>query len=252
MTEVQTIAFPNEWYEANSEDHFWFQWRARAANALTRRVGLPTGLPLNVLDIGCGTGITCRQFNHTTEWIFDGADLNVDALTRCDGAMRRVLYYDILEKRPELQEQYDLIFLFDVLEHIEHTKPFLQATLFHLKPGGVILINVPALMALYSAYDTAVHHYRRYTTRTLAQEFESFDVSVAAQMYWGFSALPLLWLRQQWLRGQTNEDQTVRTGFRPPSPAAHALLRALMKVETTVLKRPPLGTSVMAAIRKNR
>ena len=68
-----------------SEDHFWFQWRARAANALIERIGLPAGEPLTRVRY------RLRNRHHlpaarrgTTKWIFDGADLNVEALSRCD------------------------------------------------------------------------------------------------------------------------------------------------------------------------
>jgi 2-polyprenyl-3-methyl-5-hydroxy-6-metoxy-1,4-benzoquinol methylase len=251
MTAIRTIDFPSEWYEANSENHFWFQWRARAADSLTRRVGLPANQPLHVLDIGCGTGITARQLRRTTRWVFDGADLNVEALSRCAGDMRRVLYYDILEKNEQFRDHYDVIVLFDVVEHIEDTRPFLDAVLFHLKPGGVILVNVPALMSLFSEYDTVAGHYRRYSLETMAAEFTSFDATVVDQIYWGFTMVPLLWLRQKMLRGQTNEAEAIRTGFVPPSPLAHAILKGVMKAETSILARPPLGSSVMSVIRKN-
>ena len=187
VTPLRTSVFPEEWYETNSEDHFWFQWRARAAAALIDRIGLPTGQPLRVFDIGCGTGITCQQFRRTTSWVFDGADLNIEALARCDAGMARVLYYDIIDKRHEFRELYDVIILFDVVEHIDSTRPFLEAALFHLRPGGVVLVNVPALLGLYSVYDTVAGHYRRYTLDTLAAEFASFDVSVVDRAYWGFS-----------------------------------------------------------------
>jgi SAM-dependent methyltransferase len=206
---------------------------------------------LSVLDIGCGTGITCRQLRRTTNWVFHGADLNLEALNRCDLGGGRILYYDILEKRSDFREKYDLTILFDVVEHIENTEPFIEAVLFHLKPGGVALINVPALTALFSTYDTIAGHFRRYTRQTLAKEFERFDVTVIDQVYWGFSMMPLLWLRKRMLRGETNEARVIRTGFRPPSPTAHVLLKAVMTLETAILKRPPLGSSVMAAVRKN-
>jgi SAM-dependent methyltransferase len=251
LTDVRTITFPDEWYKANSEDHFWFEWRARTANALISRLGLPVGQPLKVFDIGCGTGITCHQLRRTTKWTFDGADLNVEALSRCDVGRGRVLYYDILEKRQEFRDQYDVAILFDVVEHIEKTHPFLDAVFFHLKPGGVLLVNVPALMTLYGAYDTAAGHFRRYTQRTLAEEFAPFNATVLDQVYWGFSMVPLLWLRKQMLRGQTDEARTIRTGFRPPSTMAHLILKGAMTLETAIMKRPPLGSSVMSAVRKN-
>jgi SAM-dependent methyltransferase len=252
LTRVQQISFPDEWYDANSEEHFWFQWRARTADALIKRIGLPVGEPLRVIDIGCGTGITCRQLRRTTSWTFDGADLNVDALSRCDLGGGRILYYDILEKRPEFREHYDVAILFDVVEHIEDTSPFLEAVFFHVKRGGVVLVNVPALMTLFGVYDTVAGHFRRYTQRTLAGEFSRLDATVLECVYWGFSMVPLLWLRKQVLRGKTDSAETIRTGFRPPSALVHALLKTAMNLETAVLKRPPLGSSVMSAIRKNQ
>ena len=43
LTPIRSIAFPDEWYEINAEEHFWFEWRARAANAMIRRTGLAVG-----------------------------------------------------------------------------------------------------------------------------------------------------------------------------------------------------------------
>jgi SAM-dependent methyltransferase len=252
LTGIRPIGFPGEWYDANSEEHFWFEWRRRAANLLIRRIGLSVVQPLEVLDIGCGTGITCRQLRRTTSWSFDGADLNVEALTRCDLGPGRILYYDILEKRPEFCGRYDIVILFDVVEHIEDTQPFLEAVLFHLKPGGTALVNVPALTTLYSTYDTIAGHFRRYTRETLAKEFVRFDATVLDQVYWGFSMVPLLWIRQQLLRGQTDEARVIQMGFTPPSALAHAFLKSVMTLETAVWKRPPIGSSVMCAVRKNQ
>ena len=82
-------------------------------------------------------------------------------------------------------------------------------------------------------------HYRRYTQQTLAQEFAPFDVTVLDQVYWGFSMVPLLWLRKQVLRGQTDEAQAIRTGFRPPSRHGACAAQRRMTVETGLLKRPP-------------
>ena len=111
--------------------------------------------------------------------------------------------------------------------------------------------DVPALMTLYGAYDTVAGHFRRYTQGTLAEEFAPFNATVLDQVYWGFSMVPLLWLRKQMLRGQTDEARAIRTGFRPPSTMAHAILKGAMTLETAIMKRPPLGSSVMSAVRKN-
>jgi SAM-dependent methyltransferase len=243
---------PVEWYDANSEDHFWFQWRTRVTRMLVEKAGIPTEQNLRVLDIGCGTGIVSKQLALHTRWTFDGVDLNYDALNRCDLSYRRVLYYDILEKHRDFADAYDVAILFDTLEHIEHTHAFLEAVFYHVRPGGVLLVNVPALMSLYGVYDRATGHWRRYTQEALAREFKSFDVDLVLQRYWGFSLVPFLWLRQQWLRSGMSDQQVIQTGFVPPNPLIHALLKSLMKIETRLLKRPPVGSSVMGAIRKRK
>lgn len=218
---------------------------------LIDRTGIPAQENLRVLDIGCGTGITCQQLAHHTQWTFDGADLNLAALERCDVGAGRILYYDILEERRDLADAYDVVILFDTLEHIEHTHAFLKAVFHHLKPGGVLLTNVPALMTLFGVYDKVAGHYRRYTKETLAREFTPFDVTVVEQVYWGFTMVPLLWMRQQRLRDHMSEAAVIQKGFVPPHPWVHALLKAVMTVETRFMKRPPVGSSVMSAVRKN-
>ena len=115
-----------------------------------------------------------------TSWVFDGADLNVEALTRCSGGLDRVLYYDVLEQRAEFRDRYDVAILFDVIEHIEPTRPFLESVLFHLKPGGILLINVPALQTLFSVYDKVAGHYRRYDRPMMTAEFEGLPATVVA------------------------------------------------------------------------
>jgi hypothetical protein len=85
----------------------------------------------------------------------------------------------------------------------------------------------------------------------LAHEFASLSATVVDQVYRGFTMVPLLLLRKMVLRGETKEAETIRTGFVPPGPFAHSVLKGVMIAETTLLKRPPFGSSLMAASRKN-
>lgn len=62
---------------------------------------------------------------------------------------------------------FDTIIYIDVLEHIEHdSAEILQATRL-LKPGGNLIVLSPAFQTLYSEFDKAIGHYRRYTKKTL-------------------------------------------------------------------------------------
>ena len=156
--------------------------------------------------------------------MFDGADLNIEALKRCSGGLERVLYYDILEKRQEFRDRYDVAILFDVIEHIEPTRPFLEAVLFHLKPGGIVLVNVPALMTLFSVYDKVAGHYRRYIGRCWPR-VRDLDATVVDQVYWGFSMVPLLCCGS-WCCGARRREQNHSHRVRSAVPVAQRCSKA--------------------------
>lgn len=250
ISEVQEIHFPSEWYGMIDPSHFWFQWRLAAALRQIRDAGLPTDAPLRVLEVGAGTGVLRDQLEASTRWTVDITELNLEALRAARPGRGRNLYYDILEERESFVEAYDVLVLFDLVEHIRHTRPFLRAALRHLKPGGHLLVNVPALQSLFSVYDTVAGHVRRYDRRSLGDEMRESGLAGGDLRYWGLSLLPLLAARKVLLALRPASADVIRKGFVPPGPLVHAGLRLLMRIETACLRRPPLGTSVLFAGRK--
>jgi 2-polyprenyl-3-methyl-5-hydroxy-6-metoxy-1,4-benzoquinol methylase len=250
ISPVQQIRFPDAWYELTQPSHFWFQWRLAAAIGQIRETGLPIDQPLNVLEIGGGTGVLRDQLEASTSWIVDMTELNLEALRAARKGRGRNLYYDILEQRAAFVEAYDVVVLFDVLEHIEEPAPFLRAVLRHLKRGGHLLVNVPALNGLLSAYDRAARHFRRYDKRSLRAEFAGTDLVIQDLRYWGLTLVPLLMARKLAVRGGASSSATIRKGFQPPGRLTHGALRLLMRFETMACRHPPVGTSLLMAGRK--
>ncbi len=251
ISDSPPASFTAEWYDLAAADHFWFQWRFRVLHELICNAGLPTNEPLAVFDVGGGHGVLRAQIERATAWSVDIADLNPAGLERCGPGRGRLLYYDITEQRSPFTGSYDVALLMDVIEHIEDPIPFLRAVLNHLKPGGVLLVNVPALRICMSDYDVAAGHFRRYRINDLTRELRSAGATIIDARYWGLSMVPLLLLRKAVLalgRGRVN---IIQTGFHPPSHAAHQVLRGIMAVESKFLRRPVLGTSVLAAARKS-
>ena len=243
-------AFPDEWYALSDAGHFWFRWRLAATLRLLRDLGIPLAAPLRCLEIGSGAGILRDQLEVATGWTVDICDLNLEALRRARSGRGRILYYDVTEE--SLGAAYDVVLAFDVIEHLESVRPFLSAAVAHLRPGGHLLINVPALQWLYSVYDETVGHVRRYDRLTLAREAEGLDLEVREVRYWGFAFVPLLMLRKALLRARARQPgNVIRTGFRPPGGLANALLSGLVHVESALVGgHPPLGSSVMLAGRR--
>ena len=249
LTPVRPSVFPAEWYELSSIRHFWFEWRLRAALTLMERCAVGRDDSLRALDVGGGSGLLREQLEAHTRWTIDLTDLNPIALRSMHPGRGRTFYYDVLQCEPSLCEAYDIVILFDVLEHVEQPHPLLNAIAKHLRHGGLLLANVPALPLLMSTYDRAAGHMRRYRPQTLRAELAALEYEVVAVRYWGLSLLPLLALRKLVL-GPDPTATTIRRGFRPPSRWLHTALRGLMAVETSVWPLPPIGTSLLLAARK--
>lgn len=111
-----------------------------------------------VLDFGAGSGTFARPLAAS------GVDLVCVEPHPRDELQGLRVYRDAREIEPK---SIDLVYSFNVLEHIEDDAAALAALRRVLKPGGRLLLYVPAFMALYSAMDRRVGHLRRYTKTTL-------------------------------------------------------------------------------------
>ena len=241
--------FPNEWYDVTGEGLFWFEWRFRAFLGELGALSIPVDATWHGLDIGCGHGVIRGQVERETSWTTDGADLNRTALAQNHTRSGEAYYYDIHDRRPEFADRYDFLILFDVLEHLEHTREFLESALYHLRPGGLVFVNVPALQTFLSGFDEVVGHHRRYNKATLRREADPVGLRVRDLRYWGFAMLPYLVLRKLMPKGKQSARETIERGVVPPPWAERAILQ-IMKLETDYLKNPLLGTSVLMVAEK--
>ncbi len=250
LTEIRDSDFPEDWYDYGSEAHFWIDWRFRAFRRLLADKGISTPRSWKGLDIGCGRGTVQRQMGKAFGWAVDGCDLNAGALRENHTAGAALMLYDIRECRREFAGVYDFIVLFDVIEHIAEPGAFLAAALFHLKPGGYVFVNVPALPSLFSRYDEVAGHHRRYDERLLASELGAAGLEIVESRYWGLSLVPLLWARKQVVARMVDDRAVLRVGFKTPSAAIATALKVMMHCELALLRRPPMGTSLLLAATK--
>ncbi len=243
----EPTVFPQEWYGLATADHFWMQWRLAAFLGLLRDMDRPLAAPLLGLEIGCGSGVLRRALEEATAWTVDGADIDRSALEASPALRGENLLYDVSTRDPRLRERYDFLVLFDVIEHVPDDRAMLADALFHLKPGGWVFVNVPALECLRSRYDDVAGHLRRYDRRSLSAALGGLDVGFVG--YWGLSLVPLLAARKVLLSATPRED-VIRRGFSPPGRLVDGALKAVMRVETGLSAFVPAGTSLMAAARK--
>jgi SAM-dependent methyltransferase len=239
------VSMADRWFEVASVEHFWIR---RRFDILRRVAGDLIADAGEVAEIGCGHGLLQRQIEGTYAKEVAGFDLNEFALKHNQSFRSGVYCYDIFQKHPPLRERFDLILLFDVLEHISDEDAFLTALLFHLAPDGKVVLNVPAGPWAYSAYDRAAGHVRRYSARSLRDTIERNRLEVARWSYWGFPLLPSLIARNLWLAGISDEGKIISEGFDSRTDAMNHLLTVISRFE--LIPQRVLGTSLMAVVER--
>jgi SAM-dependent methyltransferase len=127
----------------------------------------PHGRPLRVLDAGCGTGSLLEQWRARPEVEVIGIDLSPEALAYCRSRGAQRLIRADLTALPFPTATFDLVTALDVVEHVERDEAALAEICRVLKPGGTLVLSVPAYRFLWSSHDVALHHKRRYTARAL-------------------------------------------------------------------------------------
>jgi SAM-dependent methyltransferase len=242
LSQAKTVNMADEWFDIATPEHFWMQWRHAVLLRAVKASGI---VPVTALEIGCGSGVARMMLERDLHLPIDGCDLNRTALEMAPPGRGRLLSYDILEFEPTLLNRYDAVFLLDVLEHIQDDVEFLSAALRHLRPGGVVVVNVPASMLFFSDYDRVAGHVRRYSHRSLSDVFRKCGVESGAIEYWGFSMIPVLLARTLYLKLKT-PTQVVRSGFEPPNSFIQSSFLALKNIETSLPFTMPLGTSLLA------
>jgi 2-polyprenyl-3-methyl-5-hydroxy-6-metoxy-1,4-benzoquinol methylase len=241
--------FPVEWYDSAPENHFWMTWRLNVILRHLHRLKVDGRAALTGLDVGCGHGAFQRQLHSANSWTIDGCDLNETAISLNNGHNGNSFLYNIFDRREDLKGKYDFVFLLDVIEHIPNPVDFLSAACFYLKHDGYMIINVPALPILYSKYDVAQGHFRRYTKDSLSSEISGAGMEIETITYWGLSLIALLLLRRAAL-AFTKPEAVIRRGFVPPSVLIGKLLRLVMSAELAIAKDLPYGTSLLAITRE--
>lgn len=225
------------WFEIATLDHFWIRRRFDVmrllADSLIRNAS-------HAAEIGCGNGLLQRAIEDHYGLSVAGFELNELALQKNVSRISPLYCYDIHQRNPEFRAHFDLLFLFDVLEHIEAESEFLQSVKFHLAQSGTLLINVPAHQWFYSDYDRAAGHVRRYSVTQLAKVAERNGIKLRAFTYWGFPLVPLLMLRKTMKLDRSNG----KAGFDARGPFVNGMLSWLARCEP--LPQKFLGTSVMA------
>ena len=244
VSEPAAVNMADDWFEIATPDHFWIRRRFDVVRKLLDGNDLKEW---RVAEVGCGHGLVQQQIENQYGVAVDGFDLNLVSLRQNVSTRGRLFHYDVCERRPEFAGRYDLVILFDVLEHVEPEDRFLDAIKFLAKDGGLVLINVPALQSLYSPYDRRAGHLRRYSLPELESLVSAQKLQVLTSTYWGMPLLPFLIVRKQQLQF-VRAEKVIQCGFDPGSKSVNHAMYLLSLAE--LIPQRACGTSAMLLARK--
>jgi SAM-dependent methyltransferase len=226
--------------------HWWFVARRKVIATFVSRELKGRTQP-RILEAGCGSGgnlTMLARFGQVDAFEYDGVAREhavlKSGLDICFGALPDDLPFD--------DRRYDLIGLFDVLEHVEADSASLAALAGRLKTGGRILVTVPAFPFLWSKHDERHHHFRRYTRASLTEAAQQAGLKVSYCSYFNTFLFPLAVTARAMKRltGRDTPDDTLPPGW------VNGLLARIFGFESRLLKaaRFPVGLSLAAVLER--
>lgn len=227
--------------------HWWFSSRRAIFAMMINTLNLPKDS--KILEVGCGTGGNLRMLARFGEINAFEMDTNARAIALA----KTNNYYDIKaghcpDNIPFSDKYFDLICLFDVLEHIEHDTETLIAIKQLLAKNGRILLTVPAHQWLWGQHDEFHYHKRRYSVTLLRHKIAVAGLVPMKISYFNSILFPLVVLvrlkEKLFASGSTSG-----TGI--PWAPINKFLKLLFGVERLLLPRfnLPFGVSLLSILK---
>ncbi len=239
------------------DKHWWFATRTRAILAVLDRYVGP-GRNLDVLDVGAGAGNMIHHLSHYGKVI--GLDNNPRPIE-----VARKRGYDVrlgsADDIPFENSSFDLVTLLDTVEHVPNEEGVFGEVHRILRPGGYLLVTVPAFMWLWSYNDVLNAHQRRYTRKELEQKlfragfetlFSSYNNFLVFPMAAGVIVIRKLLGEKPRLASPHFDEDAYQVEMEPTPEPLNTILDYVGRVEVSLLKLTPLpvGTSIITIARK--
>ncbi len=234
-------------YHKLEKTHFWFNARR---DMILKLLGDP-GRDYKILDIGCSIGSLVGFLAGRGYTGLYGIDISGDAIAACrKGGLKNVFVMDATKlKFPD--KKFDVVIASDIVEHIEDHDSAIREFGRVLKPGGKLLVFVPAFGFLWTNGDDASNHHRRYTKKTLSRLLEKNGMRVGRISYWNFSLfVPFLGFKLLKSAGMKKDEYPIH-GL---NPVVNNVALKVLKLENVLIRNGinfPFGVSVFAVAEKS-
>jgi SAM-dependent methyltransferase len=200
-----------------------------------------------ILEVGAGSGNFSTRLLEQQPELLTCLEPSENVAQRLEQRLAGISHAEarrglLKEHAAQWQQRYDTIFYINVMEHVEHDAEEVQLALSCLRPGGHLLIFVPALPWLYGKADEMFGHFRRYTKPALEKLFAQAPAQIRHSQYWDILGVLPWWVSFVLLRRSVMNSGMVKLYDSLVVPVARVL---------EGMVTPPIGKNVMLIAQKS-
>ena len=245
--------------------YWWFVGRRLLIARLLKDALPASEKPGRLVDLGCGTGANLPMLRDAVGARGEVVGLDFSPLAlQFAGAQidlsRVYLSQGDAMQLPLRDECADCVTMLDVLEHLPDDKRALREVERILKPGGILVLSVPAYQHLWSAHDEALHHFRRYERAQLGRVLRGANLKIDKLSFAMSLMPPIAWFWRKFVlpfgpSRPKNAKRHSQGAVLPPVPDwINQTLARYVETEGKIIARRPIrfGTSLVAVARKKK
>jgi SAM-dependent methyltransferase len=231
--------------------NFWFLARNKMINYFIKRY---TKENSNYFELGCGSGFVLAHIEkQNPKWQITASEYQPEGIPFASTRVSsKVKFAQIDGNQIPYRNEFDVVGAFDVIEHIENDLQVLAEIREALVPGGLLFINVPQHMFLWSRYDELGHHFRRYSRNELHSKIINSGFEVVKSVSFNFLLFPILLLSRFSKKNKSKSEIDVMSELKI-SPLQNSLLSFILKLEFFLIRlrlTPAFGGSRFLVAKK--
>ncbi len=227
--------------------HWWYRGRRKVLDRVIAGLRLPARA--QILDAGCGSGRNMIEL--ARHGAVTGVELSETSVRLAQARDAGEVIEGSVLDMPFEAGTFDLAASLDVIEHLDDDLTALRELRRVVKPGGALLVTVPAYQWLWSGHDEVNHHFRRYTRRSLQRAGEQAGWHQVRTTYFNSLLLPAAIMLRVLDRFNRKTTESSLDLWVPPAPVNWLLERPLQLEAAMIARggRIPAGLSLLAVFR---
>ena len=249
--------YPDSGFELTNksgESSFWVHSRNRLFKTIVYDHLASTG-KTKFLEIGCGVGSFIRQIFDNEKLQITGSEIYLKGLLYAKKNLPNVDFIQFDVTQGKIDEQFDMITAFDVIEHVENDVAAISNINQMLRSGGVLIITVPQHMFLWGKLDEIVKHKRRYSRRELMGKLTQNGFQISYWTSFLFVLFPLMVISRLFDKGrdQSHADEMALEKRVKFSDALNSVFDLFMRIDEALIRAGlslPFGGTLLVVAKK--